>query len=121
MSRQVVAPDALALSQPGTLNCGPRYGSMSAPIYGPAGDADATQAYLFQCGDDGLYAVSDDPSGYNIPTSACMEGWRFKTSFMLGVREVMPVAIAPEPILRGLRDVGYYVWREGSNPHGTAQ
>jgi hypothetical protein len=30
-------------------------------------------------------------------------------------------SIAPEPILLGLRDAGYYIWREGSNPHGTAQ
>jgi hypothetical protein len=94
---------------------------MPSSIYGPAGDTDATQAYLFQCGDNGLYAVSNDPSGHNIPTNACKQGWRFTASFMLGVREAMPVAIAPEPILRGLRDVGYYIWREGSNPHGTAQ
>jgi len=95
---------------------------MPSSIYGPAGDTGATQAYLFQCGDSaGLYAVSNDAAGHNIPTSACMEGWRFKASFMLGVREVMPVTIAAEPILRGLRDVGYYIWREGSSTHDTAQ
>jgi hypothetical protein len=31
-----------------------------------------------------------------------------------------PASIPPEPILRGIRDVGYYVWREGV-PHGTTR
>lgn len=94
---------------------------MPSRIYGLAADYDVSRAYLFQCGDNGLYAVSNDASGVNIPRSACPEGWRVKASFALGVREAIPVAIDPEPILRGVRSVGYYIWREGSNPHGTSQ
>jgi hypothetical protein len=81
---------------------------------------DAQQAYLFQCGDNGLFAVSLDASGENLPRGACAEGWRLKVAFLLGVREPVPASISPEPILRGVRAVGYYVWREGM-PHGTSQ
>jgi hypothetical protein len=83
-------------------------------------ETDAREAYLFQCGDDGLFAVSLDPLGHNIPRGACAEGWRMRTAFVLGVREPVPASIAPEPILRGIRAVGYYIWREGTT-HGTAQ
>jgi hypothetical protein len=83
---------------------------MAPPI--PA-DTDALAAYLFQCDDNGLYAVSLDPDGRNLPRGSCAEGWRLRTAFTLGVHEPVPVAIPPEPILRGVRAVGYYVWREG--------
>jgi hypothetical protein len=39
---------------------------------------------------------------------------------MLGVQEVVPAPIDPEPILRGIRAMGYYVWRQGI-PRGTTQ
>ena len=81
---------------------------------------DAQEAHLFQCGDNGLFAVTLDATGMNLPRGACAEGWRLKTSFLLGVREPVPASISPEPILRGVRAVGYYVWREGM-PHGTSQ
>jgi hypothetical protein len=90
---------------------------MAAPAIG---ETDALEAYLFQCGDTGLFAVSLDSTGRNIPRSACVEGWRLRTAFRLGVRDAVPAAIPPEPILRGVRAVGYYVWREGAI-HGTAQ
>jgi hypothetical protein len=76
-------------------------------------DTDILQAYLFECDDDGLFAVSLDPHGRNIPRNACLEGWRCKTGFLLGVHLPVPAAIDPEPILRGIRGVGYYIWREG--------
>lgn len=76
-------------------------------------DADALKAYLFQCDDSGLYAVSLDPTGRNIPRGSCPQGWRLKTEFLLGVRQPVPASIPPEPILRGVRNVGYYVWGEG--------
>ena len=92
------------------------------PIYGLVADDDATLAYLFQGDDDGFFAISNDPTGKNIPRNACPEGWRLKSEFALGVREPLPVAIDAEPILRGLRRLGYYIWREGvKNPHGTTQ
>jgi hypothetical protein len=77
-------------------------------------DTDALKAYLFRCGDNGLYAVSLDPSGNNIPRDSCFEGWQLKTEFLLGGHEPVPASIAPEPILQGVRNVGYYVWREGA-------
>ncbi len=89
-------------------------------IYGPAGDVDAQSAYLFECDRDGLFAISLDQSGGNIPRDLCPEGWQLKTTFSLGVREAIPAAISPEPVLRGIRDVGYYIWREGVI-HGTTQ
>jgi hypothetical protein len=96
--------------------------TMLASLYGPAGDIDATEARLFACGCEQLFAVSHDQSGTNLPPNLCPEGWQFRLSFALGVREAMPVAIAPEPILRGLVNVGYYIWREGRrNPSGTTQ
>ena len=81
---------------------------------------DALQAYLFQCDDERLFAVSLLPSGSNIPRSACADGWRFKAAFALGVHFPVPASIDPEPILRGIRALGYYIWREGT-PHGTSQ
>jgi hypothetical protein len=90
-------------------------------IYGPAADIDATEAYLFECDDETLFAVSCDRTGSNIPRNLCPEGWRCKLAFELGVRETLPFAMAPEPILRGLRGLGFYIWREGSNPKGSSQ
>jgi hypothetical protein len=83
-------------------------------------DAETLQAYLFQCDETGLYAVSLDASGADLPRGPCAEGWRFKVAFRLGVHEPVPASIAPEPILRGIRARGYYVWREGLT-HGTTQ
>jgi len=83
------------------------------PIYGLAHDDDATLAYLFQGDDSGLFAISNDPTGKNIPRGACPEGWRLKSEFALGVGEPLPIAIDPEPILLGLRRLGFYIWREG--------
>ena len=93
------------------------------PIYGLADDDDATPAYLFQGDDNGLFAVSNDPTGKNIPRQTCPEGWRLKSEFALGLREALPIAIGAEPILRGLRRLGYYIWREGlvKNPYSASQ
>ena len=83
-------------------------------------DADTLEAYLFRCDDNGLYAITLDPAGANLPRNPCPDGWRFQRSFPLGVQQPVPAAISPEPILRGLRDPGYFVWGEGL-PHGTSQ
>ena len=71
------------------------------------------RAYLFECEDDGLFAVSLDPSGANIPKRYCHEGWTLREEFDLGVDEPMPVAIEPGPVIQGIRTAGYYVWRQG--------
>jgi hypothetical protein len=81
-----------------------------AATYAPP---DALDAYLFECDDDALFAISLDPFGLNIPQRSCPQGWRRIAEFVLAVHQPMPVAIAPERILQGLRSVGYYIWREG--------
>jgi hypothetical protein len=92
-------------------------------IFGPAADTDAEDAYLFECDCEPLFAITRDATGSNLPPRSCPQGWRFNSAFALGVREVMPRTINPEPVLRGLRAVGYYIWREGyvRNPLGTTQ
>jgi hypothetical protein len=68
-------------------------------------------AYLFQCEGEDLYAVSLDVTGRNIPRSPCTLGWRMCEEFQLGLSTPVPAPILPEPILKGIADVGYYVWR----------
>lgn len=79
----------------------------NAPQFGPAGDVDATEAYLFECESELLFAVSRDRTGANLPLQNCPVGWRLKEAFALGIREAMPRAVDPEPVLRGLRSGGY--------------
>ena len=81
---------------------------------------DATTAFLFQCGKSDLLAVSRDQTGGNIPREECTEGWLLRETFRLGVRESVPAAIQPEPILRGIAANGYFIWRAG-RMHGTSQ
>jgi len=45
---------------------------------------DAQPAYLFQCGDEELFAVSPDKAGRNIPRSSCTQGWILRQEFKLG-------------------------------------
>jgi hypothetical protein len=78
---------------------------------GPPMHADAQTAYLFQCGDEGLFAVSPDKAGSNIPRSSCTQGWLLRQEFQLGTQDPVPAAIGPEPILRSIIAKGYYIWR----------
>jgi hypothetical protein len=71
-----------------------------------ASDDDAQTAYLFQCGTEELFAVSLDRSGARLPRSPCTQGWILREEFQLGVQHPVPAAIAPEPILRGIRCAG---------------
>jgi hypothetical protein len=92
------------------------------PLYGLAGGIDATEAYLFECDADPLFAVTQDRTGANLPRGSCTTGWRLKEAFALGIREVMPREMDSGPILRGVQNLGYYIWREGyRNPRGTSQ
>jgi len=75
--------------------------------------------YHFECDDIGLHAVSLDPLGNNVPCP-CETGWRMTAAFPLDVQSPVPLAIDPEPLLRGIRESGYFVWRQGC-PHGTTQ
>jgi hypothetical protein len=71
----------------------------------------AVTAYLFQCEGEDLYAVSHDSTGSNIPRSPCTLGWRLCAEFQLARHLPVPAPILPDPILKGIADVGYYVWR----------
>jgi hypothetical protein len=73
---------------------------------------DAQTAYLFQCGDEELFAVSPDKGGTNIPRSSCTQGWLLRQEFQLGAQAPVPTAISPEPVLRSITDKGYYIWRD---------
>ena len=77
---------------------------------------DAQTAYLFQCGDEELFAVSPDKAGTNIPRSSCTQGWMLRQVFQLGRQGPVPIAISPEPVLRSITDKGYYIWRAGLLP-----
>jgi hypothetical protein len=75
----------------------------------------AIRAYLFQCEGEDLYAVSHDITGSNIPRSPCTLGWRLCEEFQLARHLPVPAPILPDPILKGIADVGYYVWRGWSS------
>ena len=77
---------------------------------------DAQTAYLFQCGDEELFAVSADKAGTNIPRSSCTQGWLLRQEFQLGRQDPVPTTISPEPVLRSITDKGYYIWRAGLLP-----
>ena len=72
---------------------------------------DNRTAYLFRCGDEDLFGVTHDQTGANLPRTTCTQGWLLRTDFQLGAREPVPAPIMSEPILRGIRAVGYYIWR----------
>jgi hypothetical protein len=75
----------------------------------------AITAYLFQCEGEDLYAVSHDVTGSNIPRSPCTLGWRLCEEFQLARHLPVPAPILPDPILKGIAEVGYYVWRGWSS------
>ena len=83
-------------------------------------EAGAQQAYLFECDDNTLHAVSLDPTGRNIPRNFCLGGWHLKAEFALGVQDLVPAATSPEPVIRGVNEAGYFIWRDGQM-HGTTQ
>jgi hypothetical protein len=76
----------------------------------------ARTVYLFQCRGEDLYAVSTNRSGHNIPRSPCSQGWQFCETFLLSRDGPVPAPILATPILRGILDRGYYVWRGWSGP-----
>jgi hypothetical protein len=72
-------------------------------------------AYLFQCTGEDLYAVSHDATGGNIPRSSCTQGWILCEQFELGPGSPVPAPILPGPILAGISQRGYYIWRGWSS------
>ena len=74
--------------------------------------SDARTAYLFQCGNEELFAVSPDKAGEAIPRGSCTQGWQLRQEFQLGTQDPVPAPIEPEPIIRGINAKGYYIWRD---------
>ena len=72
---------------------------------------DAQTAYLFQCGDEELFAISPDETGRNIPRTSCTQGWLLRERFVLGTQVPALNLIGTTPILRSIADKGYYIWR----------
>jgi hypothetical protein len=81
---------------------------------------DAIQAYVFTNSDELLNAVSRERNGANLPL---VRGpWTFQKEIVLGVQEPPEIGIDPEPVLRGIRAEGYFIWRtDNINPFGTSQ
>jgi hypothetical protein len=79
------------------------------------------RAYAFR---SGLWrAVTLDPSESNLPALTDGVAWVLEHRSILGVRNIRPDGINPEPIIRGILSAGYYLWRP-SDPScmaGTSQ
>jgi hypothetical protein len=81
---------------------------------------DARVAYLFADAARGLNAATLEPSGRNLPID--MGKWVYQREFALGIQEVLPLNISPEPMLRGLTSRGYFIWPiDNIEPFGTSQ
>ncbi len=82
---------------------------------------DASRAFLFESADGAYLAVTLDREGANLPSGEGVQ-WTMQTEFALGVHEAVPAAIDPEPILRGLKAEGFFVWPANRIlPMGTSQ
>jgi len=71
-------------------------------------------AFLFQCGDSNLCAITLDESGGNLPKDECEYGWRLLQSFALGVQEPIPASVNPENVITGIEVRGFYIWHNMS-------
>jgi len=85
----------------------------ASPKKGPLMPSDTRTAYLFQCGNEDLFAVSPDKAGKVIPRSSCTQGWLLGQEFQLGAEKPVPASIEPEHAIRGINAKGYYIWRVG--------
>lgn len=73
--------------------------------------SDVRTAYVFQCGNEDLFAVSHDKTGGAVPRSSCTSGWLLRQEFQLGTQDPLAAPVEPEPIIRGITAKGYYIWR----------
>jgi hypothetical protein len=79
-------------------------------------DASRT-AYLFQCEDEDLYAVSMTVQGATSPDRLARKAGACEV-FQLGRHSPVPAPIMAETILKGILDAGYYMrrgWSSGSS------
>src|SRR5262245_25960750 len=91
--------------------------SLMKQLFGPAGDNDARGAYLFLCPHTNCYGITLDRSGANLLDQGCNAGWQFQAEFPLGICEVFPAPMDPEPVIRGIKANGFkangfFVWSE---------
>lgn len=92
---------------------------MRQPI-GPVPDDNSLPAYLFESSNGAMFGVSLDSHGKNLPRRE--GGWALRAAFSLGVHDPVPAPIDPEPILRGIRSQGYFIWQARRTlPFGTTQ
>ena len=75
-------------------------------------DAQITEAYLFRCDEDRLFAVTVDASGSNLPSGTNTGSWRAMYDLTVEESEE-PKDDTPELIRLGLHRYGYFIWREG--------
>lgn len=81
----------------------------------------ARRVFAFKSDEGWLRAVSLLKDGGNLPSLA-KGHWRSLGEITVGVQEVLPFDIPPEPLLRGLEAQGYFVWDAAHGlPHGTSQ
>ncbi len=72
---------------------------------------EARPAFLFQCGEKNLFAVTRDATGGILPSDRCLPGWQLRRRFLLGPKEPPPFSMDPGSILQGIHSRGYYIWR----------
>lgn len=88
---------------------------------GPALDDESRPAFLFESENREWRAVALDREGTPLPRDGG-QSWTLILSFNLGVHEPVPANIDPEPILRGIRAQGFYLWKTNRVwPAGTNQ
>jgi hypothetical protein len=75
---------------------------------------DSRPAFLFQCGDSNLCAITLEETGGNLPKDECDDGWRLLQSFALGVQELIPGTVNPENVIAGIQVRGFYIWHDMS-------
>jgi hypothetical protein len=78
-------------------------------------------AFLFEAGEQ--KGVTLDSSGANLPQPSDGSVWRLVRYFTLGVRDVGPLGVNPETVVRGIFSDGFYVWRpsDPSRMQSTSQ
>jgi hypothetical protein len=79
---------------------------------------DARRVTLFKDAHAEMFGLTADDRPEVLPPGA----WERIGSFALGVQEIPPVDIPPEPALRALKAHGFYTWpMRDKQPYGTSQ